>query len=83
MPYTSLLVSVSSKLYLNLLALRMEDSRLEASSRAMIAAMEKSVAEPAALLLAGVVVVALAATVAAAVLAGPALTAGGRTPLHR
>lgn len=60
-------------MYLNLLALRMEDSRLEASSRAMMAAMEKSVAEPAALLLAVVVVCPLAF--------GAAGAAG--TPLHK
>jgi len=64
-------------MYLNLLALRMEDSRLEASSRAMMAAMEKSVAEPAALLLAVVVVV--CALAFGAVFAG----AAGTTPLHK
>jgi len=65
-------------MYLNLLALRMEDSRLEASSRAMMAAMEKSVAEPAALLLA-VFVVVVCALAFGAVFAG----AAGTTPLHK
>lgn len=40
---------------LYLLALRTDDSRLEASSLAIIAAIEKSVAEPAAFLLPAVV----------------------------
>lgn len=52
----------------------MEDSRLEASSRAIMAAMEKSVAEPAALLLPVVVVV---------VCAVAAATGAAGAPLHR
>lgn len=64
---------------LNLLALLTDDSRLEASSLAIIAAIEKSVADPAAILLFVVVVVGFAAAATGALSADITPAAG----LHR